>query len=66
MIKNLIEFAPLLPSGGLDKVQDKLIEKNLGDIKVLATQVDNIKFMQNTLHRWSLKRILLRSGKVFE
>jgi Zn-finger nucleic acid-binding protein len=64
--KELERIRSFIASGGLDKAQDKLIQKNLGGIKVLASKVDSIKFMQNTLHRWSLKRILLRSGKIFE
>ena len=47
-----------IADGGLEKAQDKQIEKTATDLRELAGKVDQIGFMQRLLHFWNFKRWL--------
>ncbi|OGP70614.1 MAG: hypothetical protein A2W09_03700 [Deltaproteobacteria bacterium RBG_16_50_11] len=44
--------------GGLEKAQDKRIEKTAMELRDLAKKVDQTAFMQKLLHFWKIKRWL--------
>jgi Zn-finger nucleic acid-binding protein len=60
----LTHLRTFIASGGLDKAQDREISASKHSIERLATRLDNVEFMQNALHRWSLKRIILSGGDI--
>jgi Zn-finger nucleic acid-binding protein len=60
--KELTSLRNFIASGGLDKAQDLEILENKEEISRLATEVDNIEFMQRVLHRFKLKRIIFDRG----
>jgi Zn-finger nucleic acid-binding protein len=50
-----------IADGGLEKAQDKEIEKIKGEVGELAREVGQTKFMQRLLHFWNFKRWLFGS-----
>lgn len=60
----LTRLRTFIASGGLDKAQDRQILRNRSGLERLATRLDNVEFMQNAMHRWSLKRIILSGGDI--
>lgn len=47
-----------IADGGLDKSQDREIERTRDELKDLATRVDHSAFVQKILHFWNFKRWL--------
>ncbi|MFQ5965329.1 MAG: zf-TFIIB domain-containing protein [Candidatus Scalinduaceae bacterium] len=47
-------------NGGLDESQDKDIIRNREEIKSIARSVKDLELMQNILHKWDVKRWMLR------
>lgn len=47
-----------IADGGLERAQDKEIERNRIELEGLATKVDHIAFTQRLIHFWNLKRWL--------
>ncbi len=47
-----------IADGGLEKAQDKQIERTAADLKELARKVDQTGFVQRLLHFWNFKRWL--------
>jgi Zn-finger nucleic acid-binding protein len=47
-----------IADGGLEKAQDKKIEKTAMELRDLAKKVDQTAFMQKLLHFWKIKRWL--------
>jgi Zn-finger nucleic acid-binding protein len=47
-----------IADGGLDKAQDKEIEKTRVELKTLASRVDQTAFTHKLLHFWNVKRWL--------
>lgn len=43
-------------NGGLDKSQDKEIEKNRGEIEHIAGKVRDLELMEKIMHKWNVKR----------
>ncbi len=49
-----------IADGGLEKAQDREIEKNRGKIEKLASTVADVAFTQRLIHFWNPKRWLFR------
>jgi len=47
-----------IADGGLEQAQDKKIEANRGELRALATKVDQVAFSHKLLHFWNVKRWL--------
>ncbi len=47
-----------IADGGLDRAQDREIEKNRVKIEEVASDVSDVKFLQKILHFWNFKRWL--------
>ncbi len=49
-----------IANGGLDDSQDKDIAMNKEEIKSIAKSVKDVELVQNILHKWDVKRWILR------
>ena len=49
-----------IADGGLERAQDRQIEKNRQALRQLASQVDSVHFTQRMIHFWNPKRWLFR------
>jgi Zn-finger nucleic acid-binding protein len=49
-----------IANGGLDKSQDREIQKNSIEIARVAGEVNDLNMVFKTLHRWNLPRILFQ------
>jgi Zn-finger nucleic acid-binding protein len=47
-----------IADGGLDRSQDREIERTRNELRDLATKVDQTAFVQKILHFWKFKRWL--------
>jgi Zn-finger nucleic acid-binding protein len=49
-----------IADGGLERAQDREIQRNRADLKELASTVDQNTFTLKLIHFWNLKRLLFR------
>ena len=56
----LEQVRAFIASGGVDRTQDRLIERNRLAIGSLEGRVDDLEFMEKVLHRWKFLRGVFR------